>query len=412
MDFKLSQRLHLALSTCLAVCLFALPACSDTAGDQTDEEASAGSALSPASILKIKKWHDEVAEETQKSEQLRNSILGQLGNSNEIFGSLNELKKFKQELMRLDEVYASLQRKMSKATLADLSIDTENSQLRTSIRDTLESLSLNRDGILKAVKVIDQMIALQEPPAQAPRVAKSSGSPIVPSSQGGTITGLVRDSVSGTPVSGAEVGFREAAERDYFHRTQTNTQGAYQSPPLRPGEYAVDVLRQGYVTSQRSQVKVAVGRVENENVALTPPVAEGQFRITMSWTGAAPDAVSDVDSYLQIPDAAQLVSFRNKGQEVAGAHLDRDDTDWVGPETVTIRSILSGTYRYYVNNFNLRNNEKALGNSMVSIQVYKGSQLVKTYRVPPGIGKTFEVFELRNGEIHDVLRYNDRLSVH
>jgi hypothetical protein len=406
------RRHYLAASAFIAIGLIVLPGCSGAKGGQSGKAGNSDSSASAASVRKIKQWYEDVSEETRKSEQLRKSLIAQFANLDETSSSPAELKKFRQELKRLDEVYASLQKKMSKATLAELSIDMENTQLQTNIRDALEALSLNRNGLLKAVQVIDQVIALREPPAETPQVALSSGSPIVPSSQGGTITGLVRDSISGTPVSGAEVGFREAAARDYFHRTQTNSQGAYHSPHLRPGDYAVDVIRQGYVTSQRSQVKVAVGRVENENVALTPPVAEGQFRITMSWTGEAPDAVRDVDSYLQVPDSSQLISFHTKGQVVSGSHLDRDDTDWVGPETVTIRSIQSGTYRYYVNNYNFRNNERALGNSMVSIQVYKGSQLVKTYRVPPGIGKTFEVFQLRNGEIYDVLSYNDRLTVH
>lgn len=405
-----NRKLPLAGIALLAIGL--MGGCSGTSGEEAEDTPGSFSSSSQSSKSKIQKWTEEVTEASLKAEELRSALVSRLTSGAESLSSLPALKQVRKDLVQLDGFYASLQSKLSKATLAELSLDVSNHRLEIETRDMLEALSQSRDGILKALQGLDALIAAKEPAVQAPHVARSSGSPIVSAGQGGTITGLVRDSVRGTPISGAEVGFREATERDYFHRTRTNNEGAYQSPHLRPGEYAVDVIQRGYVTSERSQVRVTAGKVENENVSLTPPVAEGQFRITMSWTSAAPDAVSDVDSYLQIPGFPQPISYRIKGQEYGGAHLDRDDTDWVGPETTTIRSIKAGTYRYYVNNFNLRRNERALGNSMVSIQVYKGSQLVKTYRVPPGVGNTFEVFEIRDGEVRDVLRYNDQLVVH
>jgi hypothetical protein len=123
--------------------------------------------------------------------------------------------------------------------------------------------------------------------------------------------------------------------------------------------------------------------------------------------------VRDVDSYLtfESPTQTRLVLSYARSQ-IPGALLDIDDTNWVGPETVTILNIPQiGTYLYYVNNYGQRNETSALGKSGVSVKVYKGAALLKQYEVPPGIGINWEVFKIVDGVFDDsqTQRYNDNL---
>jgi uncharacterized protein YfaP (DUF2135 family) len=167
------------------------------------------------------------------------------------------------------------------------------------------------------------------------------------------------------------------------------------------------------VNVQNQPVTVVRNERRSETFSLTEPLGANVFRITLSWTQQKQDAVKDVDSYLSVPGTLVLVSYRAVKQNVNGAFLDRDDTDWAGPETVTIDSLVSdGEYVYYVNNYDSRSNSVALGNSEVRVRVYKGAALVKSYSVPAGHGITYEVFRIKNGEIIDTGTYNNYLFVY
>jgi adhesin/invasin len=178
---------------------------------------------------------------------------------------------------------------------------------------------------------------------------------------------------------------------------------------LREGAYFVDIIKEGQVELRNQNANVRLGQVTQNNVALTAPVGEGIFRIVTSWTSQVDNAVRDVDSYLSIPNSSGYINYQNMRGD--GADLDRDDRDWIGPETMTIRSVQNGKYVFYVDNFSDRTNNRALGNSQIQVIVYKGSSEVRTYRVPEGAGLIYEVFNIVNGNVIDVERYNSGLKV-
>jgi len=281
------------------------------------------------------------------------------------------------------------------------------------IDETLKKIRLERDLYLTIRDIQDLRITVmdsREIPTPAPVVARG---PVVRDlDEGGVIRGVVRDALTGRAVGGATVGFREPRETDYFERKETDSEGRYQSSPLRPGSYEVDVIRDGYVRSRGSQVAVTQGRIAQENTALTAPLGRGVYRITMSWTEGKAGAVRDVDSYLSIPGVADPLGFRLKAREYNGSHLDLDDVDWGGPETVTIREVKSGTYSYYVNNFSDRPSPSALGNSDIRVKVYFEGSMVGEYKVPPGTGRTYELFRIVDGRLQNVQRFNDSLRVY
>ncbi|MCB0415239.1 MAG: carboxypeptidase regulatory-like domain-containing protein [Bdellovibrionales bacterium] len=230
---------------------------------------------------------------------------------------------------------------------------------------------------------------------------------------GGRVTGIARNSVSGSPVSNAFVGFKKRREStDYFYETTTNSQGQYESPYLLPGTYYVDIRRDGYINVQNQAVRVNRGQESRENLSLSEPLEDGVYRVTLSWTSQKANAVRDVDSYLQIPGVSEPLSFQNKQRAYHGAYLDRDDTDWIGPETITINDMKQGTYIYYVNNYDARNNKQALGNSDIRVKLYEGDRLLKSFTVPQGSGLSYEIFRIENGEVKLTGTFNDRLKMH
>ena len=179
-----------------------------------------------------------------------------------------------------------------------------------------------------------------------------------------------------------------------------------------PGTYYVDIHREGYVRIEAQPMQIRRGVESQENLAMTEPLAEGVYRITMSWSDEKIGAVKDVDSYLSIPDASEPLGYKVKGLRYHGAFLDRDDTDWSGPETITIHNLQSGTYVYYVNNYNVRSDRQALGYSQVRVKLYKGQQLLQNFEVPAGSGLNYELFRIENGEVKVTGRFNDQLFMY
>lgn len=123
------------------------------------------------------------------------------------------------------------------------------------------------------------------------------------------------------------------------------------------------------------------------------------LRVVLSW-GATPN---DLDSHIVYPE--NHVYFSEK--QGRDAHLDVDDTDSYGPETITLRKKRFGeTYVYAVRDFTNSGSlqSSALSHSQAKVFVYIGQSLVRTYYVPHNqIGNLWTVFRITgNGEIQDI----------
>ena len=264
------------------------------------------------------------------------------------------------------------------------------------------------DKIITSVELFIAALDAREvaptPSSSGGTVVSSSGNPIVSSSsQGGQISGLVEDSVSGRALEDAHVGFKqERTASQYFFETRTNANGRYQSPFLLPGEYFVDITHPNYIATGASAVRVEVGSTAEANVSASQPIGDAAYRFTVSWCDNCEGGVRDVDSYLRTPTGAHIY-YSNPRPSGEGADLDRDDTDWTGPETVTISELnTNGEYVYYVDNFNARNDAQALGRSGIRILVYSGTsnRVLDETVVPAGIGLRYEAYRIVNGQLH------------
>ena len=123
------------------------------------------------------------------------------------------------------------------------------------------------------------------------------------------------------------------------------------------------------------------------------------LRVVLSWGGTP----NDLDSHIVYPE--NHVYFSEK--QGRDAHLDVDDTDSYGPETITLRKKRFGeTYVYAVRDFTNSGSlqSSALSHSQAKVFVYIGQSLVRTYYVPQNqIGNLWTVFRITgNGEIQDI----------
>lgn len=125
--------------------------------------------------------------------------------------------------------------------------------------------------------------------------------------------------------------------------------------------------------------------------------------IVLRW-GETP---SDLDSHLvanQSDGSSYHVYYSNKNPSPAYANLDVDDTSSYGPETVTITSFSSlYNIKYAVHDYTNRGSSSstALANSGATVDVYKGSQLLRSFSVPTNKeGTEWDVFAFdANGNI-------------
>jgi hypothetical protein len=378
----------------------------------------------------IKDLNDKAADVRAQAKAVR-QILAQSGATGDLKAGMQLLDRKIQDALT---IVAKLEQQTSKKNVRQVADNSELSikesarptyNLRAlALGDAMMSLTGLRDLLLSQYNdLVDQIgahlrdqgalaVAAIDPSREGNLVPENQ-SPVVASLEaGGRVTGVARDSVSGAPISYAFVGYKKKQEStDYFYSTTTDARGEYATPYLLPGTYYVDVKRDGYIHVDSQPVQIRRGQESSENISLSEPVGDDAFRVTLSWTNEKPGAVRDVDSYLMIPGVLTPLSFQTKGYEYNGAFLDRDDTNWIGPETVTIHQVRQGTYIYYVNNFNLRTDRSALGRSDVRVKLYKGQQLVQSFEVPQGVGLSYELFRIENGEVRVTGLFNDNLPM-
>jgi hypothetical protein len=113
----------------------------------------------------------------------------------------------------------------------------------------------------------------------------------------------------------------------------------------------------------------------------TDQTGKRRVQIVLNW-GSRTDQVRDADSHLACACGKSEVYFgdmTHKGEPEHEVNLDVDDTDWGGPETITILDPIPGNYVYWVNNFS---RDATLGGSDVVVRVVLGDIRAGEYRIP------------------------------
>lgn len=229
----------------------------------------------------------------------------------------------------------------------------------------------------------------------------------------GSNYGYVVDAVTGEPIEGAKVVIHRGrtdgpivgSEGSYI----TDSDGRFDLPKLPiKVTYYFEFTAEGYVPLESNYRVLASTITSGSAISLgrfgmTPILNEDEYRIILRWTGEP----SDLDSHLvaTTTDGSKYhVAYYDKDPSPYYANLDLDDTDYEGPETVTITGFNAlRNIKYAVHDYTNRDSSSStvLSNSGAYIEVYKGSSLIRTFNVPRNTGGTeWDVFGFdANGEI-------------
>ncbi len=159
---------------------------------------------------------------------------------------------------------------------------------------------------------------------------------------------------------------------------------------LAPGSYQVSYRLQGYVpyTSGETEIREDGQLVTVSLSRLLEATESGQrdVRIILNW-GSRRDQVRDADSHVACPCRAtdRHVYYQHRVHEAAGhkVELDVDDTDWGGPETITLSHPAPGRYLYWVRDYS--GPPATLGLSDVVVRVVIGAEEAGEFRVFKGV---------------------------
>ena len=146
------------------------------------------------------------------------------------------------------------------------------------------------------------------------------------------------------------------------------------------------------------------------NFSMSPIPAEGEVRIMLTW-GSNP---SDLDSHLLTPEIDSVgyhISYSNRGNSESAPFvvLDLDDVDGFGPETITIKKLEAGIYKYYIHQYS---NDGFLRESNARVQIFSSPNCSGEAIdiIEDEDGRYWNVFEI-NGENGDILEINQIVEI-
>ena len=233
-----------------------------------------------------------------------------------------------------------------------------------------------------------------------------------------TISGKIRDAVSGAPLEDVVVSIRRGLCKNsgnIVKSDNTSNAGAYSLSNVPKGWYTAQTEKDGYYDSYFPVV--SCDNVANQDYSITKPLASTEMmRIILSWPSDSTG--HDLDSHILIPDNSSnpfhLNFLDNTGGSGKGGDyyyygagdnttLDWDDTDGApGTETITITNVKSGNYSYsvhdYTNGYTKDNaSSDNLTNSSATVSVYYKSSTPTIYTPPKGVGTHWTVFTFTIG---------------
>lgn len=169
--------------------------------------------------------------------------------------------------------------------------------------------------------------------------------------------------------------------------TTTDSEGNYTFENLAAQQYTIQILGTDDYISGKKSTCVCSGVQNTTNILVSPKLSGEGIRFVLTWGAEYSNAPSDLDAHLVGPAkngnlfevyfAAKIYSM----DDFIFAQLDVDDTWYEGPETITINTVLEGTYTFYVHNFS---GSPDFSFSGAQVNVYQGSELISTYNAPSG----------------------------
>jgi hypothetical protein len=221
--------------------------------------------------------------------------------------------------------------------------------------------------------------------------------------------------LKGHPLPGVLVRVSRVGGRGEVASGQTGADGRFVTR-VAPGTYEVSYRLGGYVpyTSEATELR-ADGQLVTVSLSrlLEATGSAGRdVRIILNW-GSRSDQVKDADSHLACAcnDGYRHVFFRNRRHSGPGhsVELDVDDTDWGGPETITIKDPIQGSYLYWVHDYS--GPPAVLGGSELVVRVLIGSEQQGEFKVYKGLTRRawrpFKAIEVKGDGPPTLVRFTE-----
>jgi hypothetical protein len=181
----------------------------------------------------------------------------------------------------------------------------------------------------------------------------------------------------------------------------TDLSGNFSVPQLRPGVYSALVKKVGFVDEIQGSLTVSASGVLT--LSLLPVFSDNQAAVTLRWGSVAGGATiaSDLDSHFLRFSASNSLEYHINYSAKTGLNgdsLDRDDTDYEGPETISFTPQTAKSYIYYVRNYG---GDGSIPGSNPLVIVRLGSQVYR-FDLPVSSVNTagyWRVFDMVNGII-------------
>ncbi len=165
------------------------------------------------------------------------------------------------------------------------------------------------------------------------------------------------------------------------------------------GNYTLSASKEGYSDTSYNIVIYPGSTYSNPSIneVMSPSMNKDEYRIILTW-GMTPE---DLDSHLVAnTDVNEKIHVYYSDSEPYPyyANLDVDDTDSEGPETITITNFNGlSNIRYAVHDYTNygETSSTALSYSNAVVRIFKGDELLRTFKVPTGFGGTeWDVFSM------------------
>ena len=244
---------------------------------------------------------------------------------------------------------------------------------------------------------------------------------MIPGGGMGGFRGTITDAVTGEAVEGVKLQLKSGWNNENGEiikelKTGSNGKFRYGTRTLANivlgipcGNYTLTAIKEGY---QRMSFNIIVRPGEDnsnpeQNAAISSDFSgEGDgsdlYRIVLTW-GENPE---DLDSHV-VGTLSNGNSFHTYFRDMSAydssngiliCALDRDDIDSYGPETITLNAVGNKPYYYYIYHYA---GAGSINTSSAQIKVYHGTDPVRTFNVPTGVGSGlyWNVFAIVDGKL-------------
>ena len=221
------------------------------------------------------------------------------------------------------------------------------------------------------------------------------------SGNGYTISGAVKDGMTGDNLTSKLILY--SSEGMFCDNSTTTTSSSFSFSNLSSGNYNIKGLATNY--SNINENIIVNDSYANQNIFTIKSASSiNRIVIILSWGDKYSGAPEDIDAYL-MSNLGTKIYYQNKNNNSndnssVWAYLDIDDTEFSGPETISVNTVddkLKDNLTKLCFYTNIYSRVGSWSNSKAVVQLWKNGVLLKKYYAPnnsSNSNKWWSVFQL------------------